>query len=54
VEFLFTGFARELGQLTSVLVDDGIANIALFHALKLLVQVVFPHGQAIVYGAVLQ
>lgn len=53
MEFLFAGFARELWQLASVLVDDCVAHIALLHSLELLVQVVLPHGEAIVNGAVL-
>lgn len=53
VELLLARLARELGQLVRVLVDDTVADVALFHALKLLVQVPLPEGESVEDGSVL-
>lgn len=53
VELLFASLAGQPRQLTSLLVDDRVANVALFHTFVLPVEVPLPEEDSVVKPPVL-
>lgn len=53
MEFLLARFACQLRQLVRLLMDNAVANVALFNAFEFAVQIAFPQRQAITDGPIL-